>query len=81
MQAGRREAKTRWAHREAGRLLAAYVFGVPIAAISQPLKGFFEATFYTRHAGDFNVMQLSQGLSPQLFERGSLSSHEAHVQV
>ena len=74
MQAGRREAKTRWAHREAGRLLAAYVFGVPIAAISQPLKGFFEATFYTRHAGDFNVMQLSQGLSPQLFERVSLSS-------
>ena len=75
------EGKKRWARREAGKLLAAYVHGVPVAALAQPLPGFHDVAVYTRHSGDFCVLELSKGLTPERFGQVALSSTEAHKQA
>ena len=75
------EGKKRWARREAGKLLAAYVHGVPVAALAQPLPGFHDVAVYTRHGGDFCVLELSKGLTPERFGQVALSSTEAHKQA
>jgi hypothetical protein len=75
------EERLRWARREAGRLLAAYVHGVPVASVAQPLAGFYEISVYSRHAADFCILELSQGLSRERFKQVSLSDKETHVQA
>jgi len=75
------EGKKRWARREAGKLLAAWMHGVPVAAVAQPLPGFFDVAVYTRHEADYCVLELSKGLSRERFGQVALTSTEAHKQA
>ena len=55
--------------------------GVPVASVAQPLAGFYDIAVYSRHAADFCILELSQGLSRERFRQVALSDREVHVQA
>mmetsp|Transcript_10297 Transcript_10297/g.34376 ORF Transcript_10297/g.34376 Transcript_10297/m.34376 type:complete len:621 (-) Transcript_10297:793-2655(-) len=73
--------RDRWARREAGRLLAAYVHGVPIAAVARPHPGLREVAVYPRREGEWDMQELQRSISVDGYMSAGLSKSQLHKQA
>ncbi len=70
----------RWLLRQAARLVAAYLCGVPLERVGGNALGTTDVDVYSRRGGNLDLAELRKSITPEGFLSAGLSERECHQQ-
>mmetsp|Transcript_13459 Transcript_13459/g.31623 ORF Transcript_13459/g.31623 Transcript_13459/m.31623 type:complete len:577 (-) Transcript_13459:54-1784(-) len=75
-----KDGEDRWARRQVGRLLGAYLCGIPVQALAKANGGLREVTVYGRREGAWNYRELQDSIARDGFLSAGLSMDQVYRQ-